>query len=203
MVVSPPKTYCHTNKRQMYGSQAFQMSIISRVFGLQLWNLAVLLILTCSFYEVLKKEPVVYKHFCGVQHVSKPWICLCFVRDFWTAMPPEHSMVREGTDITVKEQFLKHGPVEHASSLLRKWHFMIFMILWYSYKTRLLSRTQWVPYDQKHEPTIFLPSGVHTKAKPDPNLKLSLGFALVCTPLGTNIVGSFIWSDPFLFTALL
>ena len=33
-------------------------------------------------------------------------------------------------------------------------------------------------------------------------LRLVLGFGLVCTPLGTNIVGSFIWSDPFLFTAL-
>ena len=34
-------------------------------------------------------------------------------------------------------------------------------------------------------------------------LGLVLGFGLVCTPLDKNIVDSFFWSYPFLFSALL
>ena len=41
-------------------------------------------------------------------------------------------------------------------------------------------------YDQKHEPTIFLPSGIHTKAKPKTNPKLRVT-CLVCIPLVKNI----------------
>ena len=44
MAISPRKPYCHTNKRQMYGSQSTQASLpyICVFFpGFQLWNLAV------------------------------------------------------------------------------------------------------------------------------------------------------------------
>ena len=44
--VSRPMSDCHTFVSYF---RVFQMSTISRVFGLQLWNLAALLILTCSF----------------------------------------------------------------------------------------------------------------------------------------------------------
>ena len=62
MAVSPPKPCCHTFVSYFW---VFQMSGIRRVFGLQLWNLAVLLISTCSFSLVdeMKFMQISSRHF--------------------------------------------------------------------------------------------------------------------------------------------
>ena len=61
---------------------------------------------------------------------------------------------------------------------------------------------------RKMSQRYFCPADYTTKTKPNPEtnpklrVRVSLGFGLVCTPLGKNIVGSFFWSYP-LFCALL
>ena len=42
-----------------------------------------------------------------------------------------------------------------------------------------------------------------SKSRVTVRVRVSLGFGLVCTPLGKNIAGSFSWSYPFLFSGVL
>ena len=84
--------HCHTFVSYFWG---FQMSTISRVFGLQLWNLAALLILTCSFSWLVhffgwwnsiyanwqppylhKVYSINYNYYCIVNIIIIVWYCI-------------------------------------------------------------------------------------------------------------------------------